>query len=130
MKLVVRTLISVLGNAVGLIVAAIVLEKMTVSGAAFIVAVLIFTAVTAIATPFLASVARKSAAPLLGAVALLSTLVGLIITHLVSKGLSISGLSTWIAGSVIVWLVSLVAVILLPLILVKLGLEAARDRND
>jgi hypothetical protein len=130
MKLVVRTLISVLGNAVGLIVAAIVLEKMTVSGAAFIVAVLIFTAVTAIATPFLASVARKSAAPLLGAVALLSTLVGLIITHLVSKGLSISGLSTWIAGSVIVWLVSLVAVILLPLILVKMGLEAARDRND
>ncbi len=130
MKLVVRTLISVLGNAVGLIVAAIVLDKMTVSGAAFIVAVLIFTAVTAIATPFLASVARKSAAPLLGAVALLSTLVGLIITHLVSKGLSISGLSTWIAGSVIVWLVSLVAVILLPLILVKMGLEAARDRND
>ena len=129
MKLVVRTLISVLGNAVGLIVAAIVLEKMTVSGAAFIVAVLIFTAVTAIATPFLASVARKSAAPLLGAVALLSTLVGLIITHLVSKGLSISGLSTWIAGSVIVWLVSLVAVILLPLILVKMGLEAARDHN-
>jgi hypothetical protein len=130
MKLVVRTLISVLGNAVGLIVAAIVLDKMTISGAAFIVAVLIFTAVTAIATPFLASVARKSAAPLLGAVALLSTLVGLIITHLVSKGLSISGLSTWIAGSVIVWLVSLVAVILLPLILVKMGLEAARDRND
>ena len=130
MKLVVRTLISVLGNAVGLIVAAIVLDKMTISGAAFIVAVLIFTAVTAIATPFLASVARKSAAPLLGAVALLSTLVGLIITHLVSKGLSISGLSTWIAGSVIVWLVSLVAVIVLPLILVKMGLEAARDRND
>ncbi len=130
MKLVVRTLISVLGNAVGLIVAAIVLDKVTISGAAFIVAVLIFTAVTAIGTPFLANVARKSAAPLLGAVALLSTLVGLIITHLVSDGLSISGLSTWIAAAVIVWLVSLVAVILLPLILVKMGLEAARDRND
>jgi hypothetical protein len=130
MKLVVRTLISVLGNAVGLIVAAIVLDKVTISGAAFIVAVLIFTAVTAIGTPFLANVARKSAAPLLGAVALLSTLVGLIITHLVSDGLSISGLSTWIAAAVIVWLVSLVAVILLPLILVKMGLEAARGRND
>ncbi len=130
MRLVVRTLISVLGNAVGLIVAAVVLDKVTISGAAFIVAVLIFTAVTAIGTPFLANVARKSAAPLLGAVALLSTLVGLIITHLVSDGLSISGLSTWIAAAVIVWLVSLVAVILLPLILVKLGLEAARDRND
>ena len=130
MRLVVRTLISVLGNAVGLIVAAIVLDKVTISGAAFIVAVLIFTAVTAIGTPFLANVARKSAAPLLGAVALLSTLVGLIITHLVSDGLSISGLSTWIAAAVIVWLVSLVAVILLPLILVKMGLEAARDRND
>ncbi len=130
MRLVVRTLISVLGNAVGLIVAAVALDKVTISGAAFIVAVLIFTAVTAIGTPFLANVARKSAAPLLGAVALLSTLVGLIITHLVSDGLSISGLSTWIAAAVIVWLVSLVAVILLPLILVKLGLEAARDRND
>ncbi|MFM2077871.1 MAG: hypothetical protein RJA49_1761 [Actinomycetota bacterium] len=129
-RFLVRTLISVLASAVGLIVAAAVLDDMTLNGSAFFIAILIFTLVTAIATPFLANVARKSAGPLLGAVALVSTIVGLIVTHWVSDGLSITGLSTWLIAGVIVWLVSLVAALLLPIILVKMGLQSARERRN
>ena len=108
-RFLITTLIACLASAVGLIVAAIVLDDMTINGAAFIIAVLIFTAVQAIASPFLMKMAMKNASALMGAVALLSTLIGLIVTHLVSDGLSISGLSTWVFASLIVWLAGLIA---------------------
>jgi putative membrane protein len=55
-----------------------------------------------------------------------ATLVGLIITSLLSDGLSISGGVTWIAATVIVWLVSLLGVFVLPLIFVKKKVEERR----
>jgi hypothetical protein len=61
-----------------------------------------------------------------GGVALVATLVGLIITSLVSDGLSIDGTVTWIAATVIVWLVSLLGVFVLPLIFLKKKAEERR----
>ena len=129
-RFLITTLIACLASAVGLIVAAIVLDDMTINGAAFIIAVLIFTAVQAIASPFLMKMAMKNASALMGAVALLSTLIGLIVTHLVSDGLSISGLSTWVFASLIVWLAGLIAALIIPVLLVKAGVQAARERNN
>ena len=54
-----------------------------------------------------------------GGVALIATLVGLFVTTLVTDGLSIEGATTWVAATVIVWFVSVLGVLLLPLILVK-----------
>ena len=129
-RFLVSTLISCLASAVGLIVAALVLEDMTLNGSAFFIAVIIFTVVNAIATPFLANVARKGATALLGAVALLSTLLALIVTHAVNDGFSITGLSTWVIAAVIVWLAGLVAAIIIPVLLVKAGVQSARERNN
>ncbi len=129
-RFLVSTLISCLASAVGLIVAALVLEDMTLNGSAFFIAVIIFTVVNAIATPFLANVARKGATALLGAVALLSTLLALIVTHAVNDGFAITGLSTWVIAAVIVWLAGLVAAIIIPVLLVKAGVQSARERNN
>lgn len=129
-RFLISVLISCLASAVGLLVAAAVLDDMTVSGAAFIVAVLIFTAVQAIALPFLAKMAMKNASALMGAAALLSTLIGLIVTHLISDGLSIKGLDTWVFASIIVWLAGIIAALIIPVILVKAGVQSARKRND
>jgi hypothetical protein len=129
-RILVSMLISCLASAVGLIVAAAVLDDMTISGAAFIVAVLIFTAVQAIALPFLAKMAMKNASALMGAAALLSTLIGLIVTHLISDGLEITGLDTWVFASIIVWLAGIVAALIIPVVLVKAGIQSARSRND
>jgi uncharacterized membrane protein YvlD (DUF360 family) len=62
-----------------------------------------------------------------GGVALVATLVALIVTDLVSDGFSISGLGDWIAATFIVWLVSLLAVFILPFLGLKRFLESRRD---
>lgn len=124
-RLVVRTLILLAANAVGLLVANAVLDKMELNFSGFIVALVIFTVAVAIMTPFLASVLRRnqSTSAALGGVALIGTLVALIITDLVSDGLSIDGIGTWIAATVIVWLASLLAAFILPFLGLKKYLE-------
>ena len=100
-RLVVRTLIGLAANAVGLIVAAAVLDGMHMNVGSFFVAVIIFTVVTALLQPFLAAQFRRSAPAALGGVALIATFVSLVVTDLLSDGFSINGVGTWIAATVI-----------------------------
>ena len=125
-RLLVGFVIQLAANALGLLVADWVLEDVTISGSAFLVAVLIFTVVYAIAQPFLTQLALSSAAALRGATALVATLIGLIVTSLLSDGLSISGGLTWLEATVIVWIVSLLGTLVLPLIFVKKKVEEKR----
>ena len=119
--------IRLLANAVGLIVANLVLDDMELNASGFIIAVLIFTVAQVILQPLIVKIAMTNAQALLGATALVTTLVGLIITDLVSDGLSITGFVTWLLATVIVWGAALIAGLLLPLILVK---KAVSDNNS
>ena len=92
----------------------------------FIVAVVIFTIVFAILTPFLAVQLRRLGNGAIGATALIATLVSLIVTDLLSDGFTISGVGTWIAAAVIVWLAALVATFVLPFLGLKKYLEENR----
>jgi uncharacterized membrane protein YvlD (DUF360 family) len=112
---------------VGLLVAAAVLDGMHLDGAAFVLAVVIFTVVFALMLPFLASQLRRRGSAALGGVALIATLVSLIVTDLVSDGLNIDGVGTWIAATVIVWAVALVAEFILPFLGLRKYLEERRD---
>ena len=125
-RLLISFVIQLAANALGLLVADWVLEDVKVSGTAFLVAVVIFTVVYAIAQPFLTQLALSKATALRGATALVATLIGLIITSLVSDGLSISGGLTWLEATVIVWIVSLLGTLILPLIFVKKKVEGKR----
>ena len=125
-RLLVRTLIAVAANAVGLIVASAVLDGFSINVASFIVAVVIFTIVFAVLTPFLAVQLRRLGNGAIGATALIATLVSLIITDLLSDGFSISGVGTWIAAAVVVWLAALVAAFVLPFLGLKKYLEENR----
>jgi len=127
-RLVVRTAIVLIGNAVGLIVASLLLDGFTIDVTGFIISLVIFTVAVALMTPFLASAMRRNQAnsAALGGVALISTFVALLITDLLSDGLSISGIGTWIAGTVIVWLGALIAVFVLPYLGLKKYLEENR----
>jgi hypothetical protein len=127
-RLVVRTGIMLAANAVGLIVAAAVLDGFHLDAGGFVLAVVIFTVALALMTPFLASVLRRnrSSASALGGVALIATLAALIIKAIVSVGLSIDGIGDWVAATVIVWLASLLAAFVLPFLGLKKYLEARR----
>jgi len=119
--------IQLLANALGLLVAAWLLEDVRVSGTAFAIAVVIFTVVYALAQPLLVQMAMSKAPALRGGVALVATLVGLLVTALVSDGLSIRGALTWVEATVIVWIVSLIGVLVLPAVLIKKRTEEKRS---
>lgn len=126
-RLLVRTVIAVAANAVGLIVASLVLDGFSINFASFVVAVVIFTIVFAVLTPFLAVQLRRLGNGAIGATALIATLVSLVITDLLSDGFTISGVGTWIAAAVIVWLAALVAAFVLPFLGLKKYLEENRS---
>jgi putative membrane protein len=125
-RLLVSTVIQLAANAVGLLLAAVLLDGMTISGGAFLLAVVFFTVVEVVVGPMIRQMAVKKANALLGSTALVVTLLGLLITSVVSDGLSIEGLSTWVMATVIVWLASLLATILLPIVFVKRKVEERR----
>ncbi len=56
--------------------------------------------------PFVFNIARKYASAVLGGIGLVSTFLALWIATLVGDGLEISGASTWIGVTVVVWLIS------------------------
>jgi uncharacterized membrane protein YvlD (DUF360 family) len=121
--LIVRTAIAVGANAIGLIVAAIALDGVDINATSFIIAVVIFTVVMAVLQPFLAVQLRRMGSAALGGVALVATLASLIVTDLVSDGFTISGVGTWIAATVIVWLAALIAAFVLPYLGLKKYLQ-------
>jgi putative membrane protein len=125
-RFIVRILVGLVANAVGLLVAAALLDGVHVDAGSFIVAVVIFTIVYALMQPFLISQFRRNRAAL-GGVALIATLVSLIVTDLLSDGFSIDGVGTWIAATFIVWLGALLAALILPLLGLKKYLDERRD---
>lgn len=125
---IVRTVIVLLGNAVGLIVASLVLDGFSIDVTGFIVSLVIFTVAVSLMTPFLESKMRRnqSSSAATGGVALISTFVALLVTDLFTDGLSISGIGAWIGATVAVWLASLLAVFILPYFGLKKYLDERR----
>lgn len=115
--------------AVGLLVASLLVDQMYISATSFLIVVVIFAALQSVLAPFLAKTTARNAPALLGAAGLLSTFLALLITTVVSDGLSISGASSWLVASLIVWLVTMLATLLLPWLLVKAGVQQARQRR-
>jgi len=126
-RLLVRMAVAVAANAVGLIVAAALLDDVHLNGAAFFVAVVIFTVVFALLHPFLLVQMRRGRGLAFVGAALLATLIALVVTDLVSDGLTIDGAGTWIAATVIVWLAALLAAFILPFLGLRKFMEERRD---
>jgi putative membrane protein len=125
-RLLVRITIALVANAVGLLVAAAVLDGVRVEFSGFVLAVIIFTVVFALLQPFLIVQLRGRGGAALGGVALIATLVSLIVTDLLSDGFTIEGIGTWIAATVIVWFASLLAAFILPFLGLRKFLQERR----
>jgi len=123
-RILIRVGLSLAGNAIGLLVASLLLDKMDVSGAAFLIAVVIFTVLTVVIEPLIVKLTSSKAEALEGGSALITTLLALIITALLSDGLNIDGVGTWILATVIVWIVTLIAGVVLARFVIKSAAEA------
>lgn len=114
-----RTALALLANAFALVVASVLLTGFAINGLAFVVAVCIFTASIVILEPLLSRIARRSAPYLLGGIALVTTFAGLLVTTLITDGLSITGIATWAIATLIIWVATVVGSLVLPLFLFK-----------
>ncbi len=125
----VRAIVFVLSAAIGLLVASVVVEGVTLSWSGLVVAVVVFAVLQSVLAPFFAKTAARNAPAFLGGIGLASTFVALLVASLVGSGLTIQGgAGTWIAATVVVWLATALATLALPLALAKAGLESRRDR--
>ena len=127
-----RFLISIVAylaaNAVGLLIAAALLPGFTIDPLAFVVAVAIFSLVQTILGPLVTKISLKSVPQLMGGIALVTIFLGLFITDLIMSGMEIGGIANWLAATLLVWIGSLVAEILLPIYVFKqLAEDAKRD---
>jgi putative membrane protein len=62
----------------------------------------------------------------LGGVALIASLIALVVADLISDGLTIEGVGTYVIAAVIVWAASLIAAFILPLLGLK---KYMQERN-
>lgn len=118
-RLLARFTLSVLSNALGLFMASIFVDGFTIDGLSFVIAVAIFSLATTILGPLIMKIAITNASYLMGGIALVTTFVGLVITDIFSDGISISGASSWIIATLVVWIFGVIGSVVLPLFLFK-----------
>lgn len=126
-KFFVSTAVLILANGIGLLIAAILLPGFRIDPLAFVVAVLIFSIVQAVLGPFITKVALKNFPQALGGIALVIVFVGLFVTDVLMPSMEIGGISNWLAATLLVWLGSLIATILLPIYVFKQVAEKAHE---
>ena len=118
-RLLLNTLVFLGSAAIGLLVAAWLVPGVRVSVSGFVVAVAVFALAQAVLSPFIAKMASRYASAFLGGIGLLSTFVALLLASVLTHGLSIRGVGSWVAATVVVWLVTAIATLVLPLLVVK-----------
>jgi hypothetical protein len=125
MRQIVLRAVVLLGSwAVGLLVAASVVPRVSVSVSGFIVAVVLFSLAQAILSLLILKLPHGYASLLLGGTGLVLTFVALSLASAFTHGLTIRGTASWIAATIVVWLVTTVGAISLPETLVR---DAARS---
>ncbi|GAA1689902.1 hypothetical protein GCM10009808_03580 [Microbacterium sediminicola] len=129
----IRTFIFVASAAFGLIVADLILPGFVIQWDqwwGFLLCVVIFAILQSVLAPWIESVARRNAPALLGGIGIISTLISLLVVIILPIGglrIETPVLLTWILAPVIIWLVTALATLLLPLVLIR---DAVRDAKD
>ena len=119
MKFIISIATYLAANAAGLLAAVLLLPGFSIDFTAFIVAVVIFSAFQTIAGPLVTKLSMKQAPQLMGGIALVTILLGLLVTDLLMPRMAIGGIANLLAATLLVWLGALVATMLLPIYVFK-----------
>lgn len=119
MRFLISTAAHLAGNAVGLLLATLLLDGFNIAPLAFVIVTVIFTAIEVVALPLITRLSMKNMPSLMGGVALVTTFVGLWITSLFVQGMTLGGLANWLAATLLVWIGALIAGIVLPIFVFK-----------
>ncbi len=116
--------IALLGSwAAGLLVAVWLVPGVSITVSAFIVAVVVFSVGQALTSLVLLKLPHDYASLLLGGAGLALTVLALVVAAALTGGLGLHGFASWLATTLVVWLVTTIGAISLPETL-------ARERID
>jgi hypothetical protein len=118
-RLLLSTAATVLANAAGLLLAAFLLPGFTIDTLSFIVVLLVFTGVMLLTGPLIFKIAINYVPQIRGSIALVTVFFGLKVTEWLMPGFDMGGLPNWLAATLLVWLGSLIAEILIPIYVFK-----------
>ena len=127
-----RTVMYLASAGIGLIVADLVLPGFQIQWDrwwGFVICIVIFAILQSILSPWIAKIADRYAPVLMGGIGIFSTLVALIVVVLLPiGGLRITDAVGWLLGSVIVWILTALGSVLLPMIFIKREVKERRGR--
>lgn len=124
------TILTLLGNAFGILIASWILDGFSVNATGFVWSIVFFTIAQLILTPFVLSMSIRYLPALRGGIALVTTLVVLWLTTLFTSGVEIKDLSTWFLAPLIIWLTTVLAGVILPLFLFKKTMANRKDTKQ
>ncbi|MGF2948376.1 hypothetical protein [Microbacterium alcoholitolerans] len=133
-NLLIRGVLFVISAALGLLAADLLLPDFDIlwdEWWGFVLCALIFAVLQSVLSPWVFKIARRYAPVLMGGIGIFSTLIALIIVVLLPiGGLQISGFLAWMLGAVIVWAVTALAALLLPLLFLRKAVQNRRAERD
>ena len=103
--------------AIGLLVAAWVIPGVSLSVSGFIVAVVVFSAAQAVLSVWCLKLPHGYASLLLGGTGLILTIFALSFATAYTHGFTIRGTASWVATTLVVWLVTTIGAVSLPEVL-------------
>jgi hypothetical protein len=123
-RILLRGVVLLASWAIGLLVAAWIVPGVSLSLPGFIVAVVVFAVTQAILSLSILKLPHRYASLLLGGIGLALTIVALIVASILTHGLTIDGMASWLATTVVVWLVTTIWAITLPELLIRDGADS------
>ena len=127
-RFLIRTAIYLGSAALGILAAVWLQPEVSVSASGFVITVVVFAVAQTVLAPFIMRVAARNAPAFMGGIGLVSTFAALLVASLFG-GLSISGWRTWILATIIVWLVTALATVLLPMVLLRDEITGRKNKK-
>lgn len=113
-QIVVRAFVLMASWAIGLIVAALVVPDVSMTASGFIVAVAVFSVLQALLSLVILKLPHAYASLVLGGTGLALTVIALSLASAFTDGISIRDGASWVATTIVVWLVTTLGAISLP----------------
>lgn len=119
--IVLRAVVLLASWAIGLLVAGWIVPGVSLSIPGFVVAVVVFAVTQAGLSMSISNLPHRYASLFLRGTALVLTILALILASIFTHGVTIVGMASWLATTVVVWLVTTIWAITLPELLIRGG---------
>lgn len=106
-RFLIRWLLGLGGSAVALAVSAVVFDGFAINADGWLTAFLIFGVLSAILPFLVAKALLRTAGSIIALSGLIATFLALALTDLLSRGLTVTGVETWLGSTLLMWVLSM-----------------------